>query len=850
MEFVLEKIHNLILSQAGTFLYHLVIIFILITSLHLIIRSNHKKITSVSRRSVIGLTFLLIAQIIVFLCTLLAWQNLLNVRLFMPILERTIITFSILWIVWLWAFPRPNSIVDTIMVLLNGTILILFAFNFWIWSKEYSNITFNSTTIDWIWGIFSIVVIFIGIFPILYKRSPIWKQGFLSFLIVLTGQVTHLFLFPIGGDYSPIIRMAMLVASLLLISLNRRNAASVTYGKENYLPQSMINYFNKNLASLSENNPAKFEKIIPGLILDLSKAVHCYKLEAKPQKKQIKITRYPNENEDIESSITVLLDQNQFPNLTHALDSQFVMTHKNVPAFKEEFEMISKLINSNGTPKVMIMPYPVHPETKTSMMILRNSLKGWDEIDQAEISNTLFSLLMMYQKKKHDFQLEKNLQGLMKSKKLTIHSVASQNFQALQEEYNQLTHKHKTLLTKFNHIQKDLIYFNERIELHSRGMTKIERNKSIEILKSWLDQAQTENGFLQAEMEQLLRENKSLVLEMGHYREIKNIEKYYDSMKPDESQPLDEQTNLDKTLGSAFELLLKISEMDETLEQNQAQGVILLESIQEQMNTIHQYKVEKSGKDNGANSFITQAEQFLEDIYSSKDILKEQAQLQEILEETFMDNMSLKDNFDHLTRLNHQNYDKINQLYKQVDSSRNQNKEISLILANVQEENEKIRTNMIQTISQNKGDSLTIENLNNKLMSAVEETEFFKGKVEQVQNQIHQIRIESEMSEEGLRKNNQLITTLLQDTLQPISSISGLINLLATQYPTNGKSDILLGQIHISLRTMQGQIEKLITCTERNGEILGLSPALGQETTQNQIDPWQPSSEEKFDQTE
>jgi len=847
MELFLDQIQNLILSQAGTLLYHLVIIIIIIASLHLGIRSNHKMSTSVSRRSVTGLTFLLAGQLIIFLCALLSWQNVLNARLFLPILERMMITFSILWIIWLWAFPRPNTVVDTIMVLLNGVILILFAFNFWIWSKEYSTITFNSTTLDWIWGIFAIVILFIGIFPILYRRSSTWRQGFISLLIILTGHVTHLFIFPIEGDYSLILRMTMLVSFPLLISLSRRNVVSVTYGKENYLPQSMINFFNKNLTDLSESNPAVFEKIIPGLILNLSKAEHCFKLEEIIQNQQIKITKLPYDNEDIESSITVLLDKKQFPNLAHALESQFIMTRKNVPAFKEEFQTISKLINTFTTSKVMIMPYPIHPETKTSLMILQNSFKGWDEITQAEISNTVFSLLMMYQKKNHAFHLEKNLQGLLKSNKLTIHSVTSQNFQALQQEFNDLTQKHQTLLTKYKHIQKDLIYLSERVELHSRGMTKTERNKFIKILKSWLDQAQTENGLLQAEMEQLLRENKSLVLEIDHYREIKNIEKYYDSMKPGESQPLDEQTDLNKTLGSAFELLIKISEMDETLEQNQAQGVILLESIQEQMKTIHQFKVKKSDKNSNVSSFITQAEHFLDDIYTSKGILKEQAQLQKILEETFMDNMSLKDNFDQLTRLNHQNYNKVNQLFKQIDSYRSQNEEMSLILTNVQEENEKIRANMLQTISQNKGDSLTIENLKRKMIAAFEETDFFKRKVEQVQNQLHQMRIESEMSEEGLRENNQLITTLLQDTLQPISSISGLINLLATQYPASGKSDILLGQIHISLRTIQGQIEKLITCTEKTGEILGPSSALEQEAIQNKKNTQQ-TSEEELDQ--
>ncbi|MCD4751594.1 MAG: hypothetical protein K8R40_00830 [Anaerolineaceae bacterium] len=826
MELFLDQIRNLILSQSGTLLYHLVIIIIIIASLHLGIRSNHKKSTSAFRRSVIGLAFLLAGQFIIFLCALLSWQNVLNARLLMPILERTMISFNILWIIWLWAFPRPNIIVDTIMVLLNGVILILFAFNFWIWSKEFSNITFNNTTLDWIWGIFSIVIIFIGIFPILYKRSKLWMRGFTSLLIILTGQVIHIFLFPIEGDYSPILRMAMLASFPLLLSLSHKNAASATHGKEKYLPQSMINFFNKNLTDLSESNPAVFEKIIPGFILNLSKAEHCFKLEEIIPSQQIKITKLPFDNEDIESSITVLFDQKQFPNLTHALESQFIMTHKNVPAFKEEFRTISKSINTLTTQKVMIMPYPIHPERKTSMMILRNSFTGWDEISQAEISNTLFSLLMMYQKKKHDYQLEKNLQHHLKSNKLTIHSAASQNFQALQQEFNNLTQKHQTLLTKFTHIKKDLIYLSERVELHSRRMTKTERNKSLEILKSWLDQAQTENGLLQAEMEQLLRENKSLVLEIDHYREIKNLEEYYASIKHGESQPLDEQTNLNETLSSAFELLLKISEMDETLEQNQVQGVILLESIQERMNNIHQFKVKKSDKSINESSFITQAEHFLEDISASKDILKEQAQLQKKLEETFMDNMNLKDNFDQLTRLNHRNYDEINQIFKQVDSCRSQNKEISLILNNVQEENEKMRVKMLHTISQNKGDSLAIENLKSKMMAALEETEFFKGKVEQVQNQLHQIRIESEVSKEGLRENNQLITTLLQDTLHPISSISGLINLLANQYPTNGKSDKLLGQIHISLRTIQGQIEKLITCTERTGEILGLSPAI------------------------
>ena len=251
MELLIEQFNSLLLSPTGSLLYRLVIIFSITASLQLVVGTNVRSQSNSTKRLTIGLSFLLVGQLSVFLFAALSQQNIINPDFVLPLIDRTVITFSILWLAWLWAFPQPNKLVDILFGLFNGLILVLLAFNFYVWAGNYSAVTLNHTTLDWIWGIFSIAVIFIGLFMLLLKQPETWGIGVAVLLINLTGIITHLFLYPLEGNYSLFLRIAMLCSFPLLPSVVRRNVPFSPFGESTSLPQSAVGFFNKNIKILA-----------------------------------------------------------------------------------------------------------------------------------------------------------------------------------------------------------------------------------------------------------------------------------------------------------------------------------------------------------------------------------------------------------------------------------------------------------------------------------------------------------------------------------------------------------------------------------------------------------------------
>ena len=112
------KALSLLSDPPGNLLYHLVLVFSISGALQAAF--IHWRISAFpqARRTVIGLTVLMLPQVLLFVLSGIGWQRIINVTVFLPPLDRAMTMISLVWLIWLWSFPEPNRTVDA------GTILL------------------------------------------------------------------------------------------------------------------------------------------------------------------------------------------------------------------------------------------------------------------------------------------------------------------------------------------------------------------------------------------------------------------------------------------------------------------------------------------------------------------------------------------------------------------------------------------------------------------------------------------------------------------------------------------------------------------------------------------------------
>ena len=222
MDTLAQSFLDLLVAPPGNLIYHLVLVFAVTGTAQAIIVGRSPLRAAQVRRAVIGLGMLLLAQVILFLASGLVWQGLIQAGSTLPILDRSMSAFSILWIVWLWAFPKPKRWADALAALGSVLIFIMLVFSLVAWNSQSGTPPFNASWIDWGWGLFSIVLSLVGILLLIIRQTSGWGIGIAILALNLVGQLAHLGWGMPQGDYSAIIRLTQLCAYPLLPTLTGR----------------------------------------------------------------------------------------------------------------------------------------------------------------------------------------------------------------------------------------------------------------------------------------------------------------------------------------------------------------------------------------------------------------------------------------------------------------------------------------------------------------------------------------------------------------------------------------------------------------------------------------------------
>ena len=191
MEF-LSKTISLLTTVPGNLVYILALAFTLLGAFPGAVIQWRATGYPQSRRLLIGLSLLFVGQLALFTFSALVWAGVVSADLLPPV-DRAVLVFTLVWIVWLWAFPDPTRIGDTASILLS--LLTLVGLTFSILSGPVPTNTFNSSLQNIIWIAAALAVLLLGAVFLISRKPKNWGTGLAIMLMIALGCVGFWLLF-------------------------------------------------------------------------------------------------------------------------------------------------------------------------------------------------------------------------------------------------------------------------------------------------------------------------------------------------------------------------------------------------------------------------------------------------------------------------------------------------------------------------------------------------------------------------------------------------------------------------------------------------------------------------------
>jgi signal transduction histidine kinase len=404
----LDSIFTFLTTPQGSLVYHIVLVFAIITTLQSAFFHARASGFPQARRAVFGLAILVSAQIALFLFSALAAQRLINLPTFLPPIDRALTLFSLLWMIWLWVFPEPSRAADAATTLISLLVAAGFTLTLLDYSQNPSS-SFNLTLSDFLWQVASIGIAVIGLLLILLRRPNGWGNGMAVLLLALAGHLIYLlFGRGAGGEFPGPVRLAYLAIAPILMTLPQRFPAPpggpTSINKQTSPVDERRRYstdpktFHALLALAAESSPDKLSQAITRAIAQTMLADLCFLIYLTDNNNQMQIASgydlIREENLDGGS-----LNKTVIPMLTNAIQRGRALRLPS-SSTSADIKGLSDLLGLNSPGHLMSVPI-VTPEKDPLggvLMLSPYSNRLWSAEDQAFLSNIAMSLVPIIQR--------------------------------------------------------------------------------------------------------------------------------------------------------------------------------------------------------------------------------------------------------------------------------------------------------------------------------------------------------------------------------------------------------------------------------------------------------------------
>src|SRR5690349_11663989 len=404
----LNQILSVLTEPAGSLIYHLILVFSIAGALQSAFVHWRSSEFPQARRTMFGLGVLLIAQIALFLISILGMQGIVNLPLFLPPLDRAVTLFSLVWLIWLWAFPEPSRPADAGTWLLSLLVAAALALSLVAYSTEPSHSSYNQTIYDGYWQLASIGFSLLGLLILGVRRPNGWGYGMAVFLLSLGGHLLYMMIGRIQGDFPGAVRLAHMAAYPILLTLPQRFPTAtnrLTSVKQQDAPvgerrkySTDPKTFHALLALAGESSTEKLSQAITRAIAQTMLADLCFLIYLTDNNNQMQIASGYDliREENLEGGS---LDKNLIPMLTNALQRGRPLRLPS-SSTSADIKGLSDLLGLNNPGHIMSVPIVTPEKDPLGGVLLLSpySNRLWSAEDQAYLSNIAISLVPIIQR--------------------------------------------------------------------------------------------------------------------------------------------------------------------------------------------------------------------------------------------------------------------------------------------------------------------------------------------------------------------------------------------------------------------------------------------------------------------
>lgn len=404
----LSQIFSVLTEPAGSLIYHLILVFSIAGALQSAFVHWRSSEFPQARRTIFGLGMLLVAQIVLFLVSGIGIQGLIDLQTFLPPLDRAVTLFSLVWLIWLWAFPEPSRPADAGTWLLSLLIISALGLSLAAYASQPLLSSYNLTTSDTYWQLASIGFSLLGLFLLAVRRPNGWGYGIAVFLLSFVGHLLYIVVGRGEGDFPGAVRLAHMAAYPILLTLPQRfptPSSALTSVRQQDAPvgerrkySTDPKTFHALLALAGESSSDKLSQAITRAIAQTMLADLCFLIYLTDNNNQMQIASGYDliREENLEGGS---LNKTVIPMLTNALQRGRPLRLPS-SSTSADIKGLSDMLGLASPGHLMSVPI-ITPEKEPLggvLLLSPYSNRLWSAEDQAFLTNIAVSLVPIIQR--------------------------------------------------------------------------------------------------------------------------------------------------------------------------------------------------------------------------------------------------------------------------------------------------------------------------------------------------------------------------------------------------------------------------------------------------------------------